>query len=174
MIGRFNTQPPEGGCEDDRGDRRPPLVSTHSRPKAAAPYAALACLPDENNVSTHSRPKAAAFNPNKQIKKARVSTHSRPKAAAWKETLDGEPIVVSTHSRPKAAASAGCHLCGDDDGFNTQPPEGGCCTTKSANQASCCFNTQPPEGGCLNYHKARERDKVSTHSRPKAAAPTRQ
>ena len=32
----FNTQPPEGGCVDPIRDRAQALVSTHSRPKAAA------------------------------------------------------------------------------------------------------------------------------------------
>ena len=31
------------------------------------------------------------------------------------------------------------------------------------------FNTQPPEGGCLRHDRGRNRDGVSTHSRPKAA-----
>ena len=77
----FNTQPPEGGClsllinaltvskfQHTAARRRLPLtpkrnvvrsiVSTHSRPKAAA----LRNMADrlKNGVSTHSRPKAAA------------------------------------------------------------------------------------------------------------------
>ena len=34
-----------------------------------------------------------------------------------------------------------------------------------------CFNTQPPEGGCLGCGQVGARTVVSTHSRPKAAAP---
>ena len=33
------------------------------------------------------------------------------------------------------------------------------------------FNTQPPEGGCIKQHCRIDSDDVSTHSRPKAAAP---
>ena len=55
-------------------------------------------------VSTHSRPKAAASIDKDLSKATIVSTHSRPKAAA----LGMHPIewthAVSTHSRPKAAA----------------------------------------------------------------------
>ena len=32
------------------------------------------------------------------------------------------------------------------------------------------FNTQPPEGGCLKPEEIQQRYTVSTHSRPKAAA----
>ena len=35
-CGRFNTQPPEGGCAKGVGENSGCLVSTHSRPKAAA------------------------------------------------------------------------------------------------------------------------------------------
>ena len=31
------------------------------------------------------------------------------------------------------------------------------------------FNTQPPEGGWMQYHDLKEKKRVSTHSRPKAA-----
>ena len=57
------------------------------------------------------------------------------------------------------------------DGFNTQPPEGGCpmITTYLLNVFS--FNTQPPEGGCISLVVLIPLSpKVSTHSRPKAAA----
>ena len=101
------------------------IVSTHSRPKAAATTHKKGCL--TCNVSTHSRPKAAAiriviFHSNKK-----VSTHSRPKAAArfvglpqclyraFQHTAARRRLrliikvpsnynPVSTHSRPKAAA----------------------------------------------------------------------
>ena len=35
-LGCFNTQPPEGGCSGKRPYTAPDVVSTHSRPKAAA------------------------------------------------------------------------------------------------------------------------------------------
>ena len=55
-------------------------------------------------VSTHSRPKAAAHNPNGTFCADDVSTHSRPKAAALTLSNDAQLACVSTHSRPKAAA----------------------------------------------------------------------
>ena len=35
------------------------------------------------------------------------------------------------------------------EGFNTQPPEGGCEKLKEKPTALNGFNTQPPEGGCI-------------------------
>ena len=77
----FNTQPPEGGClvmvtQDNNYN----LVSTHSRPKAAASY--LDGIDTPYIVSTHSRPKAAAIIGYATLGGRLVSTHSRPKAAA--------------------------------------------------------------------------------------------
>ena len=58
-----------------------------------------------------------------------------------------------------------------DRRFNTQPPEGGCSHLASRSCAANGFNTQPPEGGCLGFLRGLgEWVKVSTHSRPKAAA----
>ena len=122
----FNTQPPEGGCVRHRVILLLGLVSTHSRPQAAAfanisdddiedmfqHTAARRRLPrwprkdfEKFCVSTHSRPKAAAGAACLSLILSVVSTHSRPKAAA----LANRPsivrsLIVSTHSRPKAAA----------------------------------------------------------------------
>ena len=83
---------------------------------------------------------------------------------------------------------------GRPDGFNSQPPEGGCRCIHSQDIHTLCFNSQPPEGGCQFFHchtaqvvsvfqftaarrRLRERRLegfgvvgVSIHSRPKAAA----
>ena len=77
---------------------------------------------------------------------------------------------VSTHSRPKAAGCGMDSQCPPDDGFNTQPPEGGWETTRSKGEVELMFQ-----------HTAARRRldtivvpmslyiNVSTHSRPKAA-----
>ena len=44
----------------------------------------------------------------------------------------------------------------EDDGFNTQPPEGGCDTPQILLRHTVCFNTQPPEGGCKIQSKQQE------------------
>ena len=55
--------------------------------------------------------------------------------------------------------------------FNTQPPEGGCDQLQQRPRRLACFNTQPPEGGCAHFTlRLRPVVRVSTHSRPKAAA----
>ena len=79
-CGCFNTQPPEGGCLPKLLGAFKTEVSTHSRPKAAAPISVIS--KDSIAVSTHSRPKAAANVYIAFYKHKRVSTHSRPKAAA--------------------------------------------------------------------------------------------
>ena len=101
-----------------------------------------------------------------------VSTHSRPKAAAYKESDIVHFLIVSTHSRPKAAAHGAKFSKIRSCCFNTQPPEGGCFNPDCRRAHHMSFNTQPPEGGCTfsifcyNWLLF-----VSTHSRPKAAAP---
>ena len=122
-------------------------------------------------VSTHSRPKAAGVRAGGRVAGKAVSTHSRPKAAGWRH-------------------GCRCHFyfC-----FNTQPPEGGWgffvfadgCRLRFQHTAarrrlgrrdtitpsSVGFNTQPPEGGWYcNMRRVVLPVRVSTHSRPKAAA----
>ena len=58
--------------------------------------------------------------------------------------------------------------CGQD-GFNTQPPEGGWFTEKYGAPWLIGFNTQPPEGGWMTDFADRASERVSTHSRLKAA-----
>ena len=101
-----------------------------------------------------------------------VSTHSRPKAAAGDIYRSMKAKDVSTHSRPKAAACVQSLMRLPAPCFNTQPPEGGCIRLWwCAGWQYICFNTQPPEGGCLaQIIEQLEMAKVSTHSRPKAAA----
>ena len=143
----FNTQPPEGGCNLLRSVHQFPKVSTHSRPKAAAPVHALRRWATGFQHTAARRRLAAAT---KTFIEFGVSTHSRPKAADYDSIYKCMTQLVSTHSRPKAAG----------------PSSGTCLYTR------WCFNTQPPEGGCVQTSKTRRmRDGVSTHSRPKAAVP---
>ena len=100
-----------------------------------------------------------------------ISTHSRPKAAAGSFPDPLTSLKVSTHSRPKAAAIVDSLPTAYLSCFNTQPPEGGC--------ANCFFEREPVN--TFQHTAARRRLpvalsdvygklKVSTHSRPKAAA----
>ena len=119
----FNTQPPEGGWDQNAASSRRFAVSTHSRPKAAGRYAATwrrCCL-----VSTHSRPKAAGLNLKVYLTKIMMFQHT-----AARRRLDGR-----------------FRLEAQGTGFNTQPPEGGWVLMLSAIATRPSFNTQPPEGG---------------------------
>ena len=151
------------------------MVSTHSRPKAAALHAVNANT--EASVSTHSRPKAAA----RMDKAARHSTrrfNTQPTEGGCilRLLVKNDIKTVSTHSRPKAAAQNRPMQYCPASSFNTQPPEGGCqkkillsllsalfqhtaarrrLPAKKADFFSQnSFNTQPPEGGCSLPKKA--------------------
>ena len=79
------------------------IVSTHSRPKAAA--AASAKVSAKSRVSTHSRPKAAAVNCPTPVAPV-GGFNTQPPEGGCDLYPELHPLVdqVSTHSRPKAAA----------------------------------------------------------------------
>ena len=79
----FNTQPPEGGCE-------------------------LAAVTSANTavVSTHSRPKAAAFHNLAPHNQLNLFQHTAARRRLRSPLEFSPPFIrVSTHSRPKAAAT---------------------------------------------------------------------
>ena len=123
QAARFNTQPPEGGWNNELGEARVFFVSTHSRPKAAGLWRYRFRI--DGKVSTHSRPKAAGWRASFKVVDNMVSTHSRPKAAGEVLGYITKEELVSTHSRPKAAGTIQDALNYRNQGFNTQPPEGG-------------------------------------------------
>ena len=143
-------------------------VSTHSRPKAAGKIEDLAMT--KKSVSTHSRPKAAGLKSLQSSKPNSVSTHSRPKAAGFETICINACYTVSTHSRPKAAGLPAYSRC-DNGWFQHTAARRRLakrCSRKKTVTGS--FNTQPPEGGWpRHYINGVFLDKVSTHSRPKAA-----
>ena len=78
------------------------LVSTHSRPKAAA----MGCLLGAGGsvVSTHSRPKAAAWRALSHQRNLRCFNTQPPEGGCKGAKKHRCRVEVSTHSRPKAAA----------------------------------------------------------------------
>ena len=99
----FNTQPPEGGCYAHFGaDGLAKLFQHTATRRWLLLLSALSAL--DYLVSTHSHPKVAANDPYVQSDITRVSTHSHPKVAAC--FLARSSSIIN--------------------GFNTQPPEGGC------------------------------------------------
>ena len=175
----FNTQPPEGGCDNFfyfKGAEDG--VSTHSRPKAAANH--LDGLNSSITVSTHSRPKAAAgfirFSPTRL-----PGFNTQPPEGGCLQItyfLMMYPTFQHTAARRRLPQDLTA-LYDKLAGFNTQPPEGGCysletyianrhqfqhtaarrrlrCTHSDLCITNLCFNTQPPEGGCckrLRYNQ---------------------
>ena len=121
-----------------------------------------------------------------------VSTHSRPKAAGSGGRGKMGVYLVSTHSRPKAAGRWSRTWVGLRRCFNSQPPEGGWVADAhgaepavefqlTAARRRLGFELYPYQAvGQFQLTAARRRlgkarqlyrqmEKVSTHSRPKAA-----
>ena len=188
----FNTQPPEGGCgkkvtflqsgqsfQHTAARRRLPQTPPRPPPQRRFQHTAArrrlrihqAHAPARPIVSTHSRPKAAAVVVRVQFTVTVVSTHSRPKAAALVSRRITVASGVSTHSRPKAAAfcDPAAHWC--LNGFNTQPPEGGCAMSHLDRPAVVVSTHSRPKAAAEDPRLAGDLHVVvSTHSRPKAAA----
>ena len=117
----FNTQPPEGGCQQRRRPSSPCRVSTLSRPKAA-----VKPLMDEAI--------------------AEMFQHS---AARRRLSLDNPAAVtgvVSTLSRPKAADVNSTHT-NSQKKFQHSAARRRLCRLGLFEVLPSCFNTQPPEGG---------------------------
>ena len=102
-----------------------------------------------------------------------VSTHSRPKAAASLEspTQNGRAMFQHTAARRRLRRNAGCAAC--SQGFNTQPPEGGCRASSRSSAAPPSFNTQPPEGGCPQAQRWAVQNKVFQHTAARRRLPYR-
>ena len=81
-----------------------PLVSTHSRPKAAGGTAPVGLTGD---IGFNTQPPEGGWisSMRRMAGFAIVSTHSRPKAAGAGRTPAAPVKPVSTHSRPKAAGA---------------------------------------------------------------------
>ena len=101
-INGFNTQPPEGGWLFNNFNNCSSVnVSTHSRPKAAG---LLEVYNDYDSTGFNTQPPEGGWIHNLTGRKySLVSTHSRPKAAGRRRSRRRNRETVSTHSRPKAA-----------------------------------------------------------------------
>ena len=79
--------------------------------------------------------------------------------------------LVSTHSHPKVAAHAVELQLLDENGFNTQPPEGGCGDHEIKNKLKKLFQHTATRRWLLNFINPKTNPRrVSTHSHPKVAA----
>ena len=86
------------------------------------------CKSGDKVVSTHSRPKAAAFQQFGKTISDGLFQHTAARRRLQRQSDElMERREVSTHSRPKAAAECiSLKVIVPNDSFNTQPPEGGC------------------------------------------------
>ena len=129
----------------------------------------LSCV--ANNVSTHSRPKAAAPVTRQIIKLPVVSTHSRPKAAATCHACCTCYCCRFNTQPPEGGCNRVVLILGVKCSFNTQPPEGGCEKSTLAKKLYLMFQHTAARRRLLTATALIKRQKgVSTHSRPKAAA----
>ena len=145
----FNTQPPEGGCDL--------VVSRYDLTE---------------QVSTHSRPKVAAKDHLQMYVTDRVSTHSRPKVAANTRYGMGKRLQVSTHSRPKVAASFIVRKCGYFFKFQHTAARRWLLLPYGYLQLLLLFQHTAARRWLPIFQPSPHQTKnVSTHSRPKVAAP---
>ena len=124
-------------------------VSTHSRLKAAELYGVLFIL--IGIVSTHSRPKAAAASSWLPFSwSERFNT--QPPEGGWNDENSSHEVPFAfqhTAARRRLDEEDGDEVIAHVLlRFNTQPPEGGCGGCLNGGCCFGCFNTQPPEGGC--------------------------
>ena len=99
-CGSFNTQPPEGGCQEAKQGKQPVRVSTHSRPKAAD---AGEKIQNKKNKFQHTAARRRLF--------FRISVVS---PVGWFQHTAARRRLRSARARWLRRR-----------GFNTQPPEGG-------------------------------------------------
>ena len=118
-------------------------------------------------VSTHSRPKAAAHRATRRRLNRRVSTHSRPKAAV-PVCASATLRAAFQHTAARRRLSNQLPNQKQRPCLNTQPPEGGCHHHQHSHhhqpfQHTAARRRLPLSGAYFTLTR------VSTHSRPKAA-----
>ena len=145
----FNTQPPEGGCQNRPVHANCERQFQHTAARRRLPTAPL-----------------------QDTGRGRVSTHSRPKAAAavdvtWVLADEFQHTAARRRLRLQSAGSRRV------TGFQHTAARRRLPAEKEGKAALNRFNTQPPEGGCAAPRPGAAFEGVSTHSRPKAAATVR-
>ena len=165
------------------------LVSTHSRPKAAA----LSIRRLQSRIGfqhTAARRRLFGFADfqffllkfqhtaarrrldsliNSSAVSINVSTHSRPKAAEAKQT---SITLITSFQHTAARRRLTCRTAFKypAKGFQHTAARRRLWVINQVLHRVNRFNTQPPEGGCFEHFTKGVEVKVSTHSRPKAAA----
>ena len=123
----FNTQPPEGGCKKNYVMRVWDMVSTHSRPKAAAQLQGGLPLCDAVFQHTAARRRLPSsfptLRPRGRFQHTAARRRLRPKNGAT------PPISWFQHTAARRRLPRARALMPSKARFNTQPPEGGCETS---------------------------------------------
>ncbi len=113
----FNTQPPEGGCVRSIGG--------------------LFCIPI---VSTHSRPKAAAFAPAPATTGVKCFNTQPPEGGCLRLKRRQAAFLMFQHTAARRRLRSGfSYFLVARYSFNTQPPEGGCSLYKKMIKISKLF-----------------------------------
>ena len=168
------------------------LVSTHSRPKAAATVnggfvqslrfqhtaarrrlpARIAPVSVVRNSFNTQPPEGGCSRAAKAARQTTGFNTQPPEGGCFQPPRKNVPAgQVSTHSRPKAAAKTLQMTHASADVSTHSRPKAAASEDHYPDSWRGSFNTQPPEGGCLSAHYEKQHTIVSTHSRPKAAAP---
>ena len=122
-------------------------VSTHSRPKAAAP-AAMRFLRLALSFNTQPPEGGCVPNPPRQSwHRWFQHTAARRRLPRFRAQL-GTGAAVSTHSRPKAAANLRCSVNIIKQTFQHTAARRRLLSRHPPTLHGQSFNTQPPEGGC--------------------------
>ena len=167
------------------------MVSTHSRPKAAAiepnhhPRCRMFHLPPAHTRRRGLVSLQCTTTPPFQLTAAqrRLPSSSRMRAAQLMFQLTAaqrrlhylaevvnDDVYVSTHSRPKAAANYPQFTGLKIRRFNSQPPNGGCATASPVHVRRWVSTHSRPKAAAARGIDVAAHREVSTHSRPKAAA----
>ena len=122
------------------------------------------------DVSTHSRPKAAALLPSGKVVFMMFQHTAARRRLFWVDPhscgrrrfqhtaarrrlkisfLKSKHIRLFQHTAARRRLRLYPQVRASGASFNTQPPEGGCGSSRRLSPLRVCFNTQPPEGGCL-------------------------
>ena len=143
------------------------FVSTHSRPKAAVVRQNQRDLGSLFQHTAARRRLMACFS----VEEVIFGFNTQPPEGGWQVGFGRMGHVVRfQHTAARRRLGGVGDPVAQRRRFNTQPPEGGCEYQREGINKPSSFNTQPPEGGWYWRRDVFPNYKVSTHSRPKAAA----
>ena len=125
------------------------------------------------NIGFNTQPPEGGCKAGERGDSGSFSFNTQPPEGGWAiSDLADFIYMVSTHSRPKAAGLL-APTTRSPKRFNTQPPEGGC-PERGLSWQHNLFQHTAARRRLLVCQRQTSGGRVSTHSRPKAAAHLRQ